>query len=68
MIIAIVGVPGVLLGGLLVQLPRFGRRGALALSTVLTGVFIMLTTTARTNDVLLGWNIVRTCLALATSF
>ncbi|EOO04198.1 putative membrane transporter protein [Phaeoacremonium minimum UCRPA7] len=36
LIIAVLGVPGALLGGFLVELPRFGRKGTLALSTVLT--------------------------------
>ncbi|EJU04230.1 sugar transporter [Dacryopinax primogenitus] len=40
----------------LLKLPKFGRRGALALSTVLTGVFLFASTTAKTQDALLGWN------------
>lgn len=48
--------PGSLLGGLFVELRVFGRKGALALSTVLTGVFIYASTTAKTSDALLGWN------------
>ncbi len=39
LIIAVLGIPGALFGGLLVELPRFGRKGALSLSTILTGVF-----------------------------
>lgn len=50
------GVPGALLGGVLVEIPRFGRKGALAVSTVLTGVFLYATTTAKTSNALLGWN------------
>ena len=55
-IIAVLGVPGALLGGALVEIPRFGRKGALALSTVLTGVFLFASTTAVTSNSLLGWN------------
>jgi hypothetical protein len=40
----------------LVEIPRFGRKGALAVSTILTGVFLYATTTAKTSNALLGWN------------
>ncbi len=50
------GIPGVILGGYLVELPRFGRKGALACSTILTGVFLYASTTATTSDALLGWD------------
>jgi hypothetical protein len=56
LIIAVLGVPGCLLGGLLVELPRFGRKGALSVSTILTGVFLFASTTALTSNALLGWN------------
>ncbi|KAF2738161.1 membrane transporter [Polyplosphaeria fusca] len=56
LIIAVLGVPGCLLGGLLVETPRIGRKGTLAFSTVLTGVFLFCSTTALTSDALLGWN------------
>jgi hypothetical protein len=56
LIIAVLGVPGALLGGLLVELPYMGRKGTLSLSTVLTGVFLYGSTTAVTSDGLLGWN------------
>ncbi|SPQ17931.1 dd240813-eb38-4042-aaf6-cc0899c88052 [Thermothielavioides terrestris] len=56
LIIAVLGVPGALLGGLLVELPRFGRKGTLALSTILTGVFLYASTTALNSQSLLGWN------------
>lgn len=55
LIIAVLGVPGALLGGVLVELPRFGRKGALAVSTVLTGVFLYCSTTAVSSSALLGW-------------
>lgn len=56
LIIAVMGIPGCLLGGLLVELPRFGRKGALSASTVLTGVFLLASTTASSSNALLGWN------------
>ncbi|KAI8937087.1 hypothetical protein NX059_006303 [Plenodomus lindquistii] len=56
LIIAVLGVPGCLLGGLLVETPRVGRKGTLAASTILTGVFLFGSTTALTSDSLLGWN------------
>jgi MFS family permease len=56
LIIAVLGVPGALLGGWLVELPRFGRKGTLAVSTVLTGVFLYASTTALSSGALLGWN------------
>jgi hypothetical protein len=56
LIIAVLGVPGCLVGGLLVETPYVGRKGTLALSTVLTGVFLLCSTTALTSDSLLGWN------------
>lgn len=55
-IIAVLGIPGCLLGGVLVELPRFGRRGALAVSTAMTGVFLFASTTATTSNALLGWD------------
>ncbi|KAF9458766.1 MFS general substrate transporter [Collybia nuda] len=55
-ILSVIGVPGALLAGYLVELPILGRRGTLAISTALTGVFILVSTTARTSDSLLGWN------------
>jgi len=56
LIIAVLGVPGALIGGALVEIPKFGRKGALASSTVLTGVFLYASTIAKTSNALLGWN------------
>lgn len=56
LIIAVLGIPGALIGGALVEVPRFGRKGTLAVSTALTGVFLFASTTALTSDALLGWN------------
>jgi hypothetical protein len=55
LIIAVLGVPGALAGGFLIELPNFGRRGTLAVSTALTGVFLYASTTAVTSAALLGW-------------
>ena len=55
-IIAVLGIPGALVGGALVEMPRFGRKGALSMSTALTGVFLFASTTALTSNALLGWN------------
>lgn len=56
LIIAVVGIPGCLLGGILVDLPRLGRKGTLAMSACSTGAFLFASTTASTSDALLGWN------------
>ncbi|KAI1908860.1 hypothetical protein LOZ61_001082 [Ophidiomyces ophidiicola] len=56
LIIAVLGVPGCLVGGVLVEVPRFGRKGALSVSTMLTGVFLFASTTATSSNSLLGWN------------
>ena len=55
LIIAVLGIPGAILGGVLVEIPKFGRRGTLAVSTALTGVFLYASTTAVTSGALLGW-------------
>jgi MFS family permease len=52
----VLGIPGCLLGGVLVETPRIGRKGTLAASTVLTGVFLFCSTTALNSAALLGWN------------
>ena len=56
LIIAVLGIPGALIGGFLVELPKFGRKGTLACSTALTGVFLFASTTAMNSNSLLGWN------------
>ncbi|KAI0647860.1 MFS general substrate transporter [Trametes meyenii] len=55
-ILSVIGVPGALLAGYMVELPYLGRKGTLAISTIITGVFLFASTTARTSDALLGWN------------
>lgn len=56
LIIAVLGVPGALIGGAMVEIKSFGRKGTLAVSTVLTGVFLYASTTALDSNTLLGWN------------
>lgn len=56
LIIASLGIPGALLGGYLVELPRLGRKGTLSIATILTGGFLYGSTTAVTSGALLGWN------------
>ncbi|OSC97469.1 MFS general substrate transporter [Trametes coccinea BRFM310] len=55
-ILSVIGVPGALLAGWMVEMPYLGRKGTLAISTIITGVFLFASTTARTSDALLGWN------------
>jgi MFS family permease len=57
-IIAVLGVPGAILGGVLTELKWFGRKGTLSLATILTGVFIYGSTTAKSSNTLLAWNCV----------
>ncbi|EPQ27410.1 uncharacterized protein PFL1_04948 [Pseudozyma flocculosa PF-1] len=57
-IISICGVPGSIIAAYLVELPRTGRRGAMALGTLLTGIFLFAFTTAKTNGAVLGFNCV----------
>ncbi|KJA13429.1 hypothetical protein HYPSUDRAFT_195756 [Hypholoma sublateritium FD-334 SS-4] len=55
-IISVIGIPGAIIGGYMVEVPALGRRGTLSLFTVLTGVFILSSTTARSSNSLLAWN------------
>jgi hypothetical protein len=56
LIISVLGIPGALVGGACVELPKFGRKGTLAVSTALTGTFLLASTTALNSNALLGWN------------
>jgi hypothetical protein len=56
LIVAVVGIPGALLGGYLVEVPRLGRKGTLSLATLTTGAFLYGSTSALTSASLLGWN------------
>lgn len=55
LIVAVVGVPGAILAGLLVEL-RTGRKGVLFVSLILTGVVLFGSTTAKTPNSNLAWN------------
>ncbi|KAJ1018265.1 hypothetical protein NDA18_006423 [Ustilago nuda] len=55
-IISICGVPGSIIAAWMVELPKSGRRGALGIGTVLTGVFLFLFTTASNQGAVLGFN------------
>jgi hypothetical protein len=54
--IAVLGVPGAMVGCLLVEIPRFGRKGALATLTALTGIFIYGNTAAKYSNTLPAWD------------
>lgn len=56
LIIAVLGVPGAIIGAVLTETKLLGRRGVLGLATGLTGVFLYASTTARSSNVLLAWN------------
>jgi MFS family permease len=56
LVVAAVGIPGALLGGYLVEVPRLGRKGTLCLATLFTGGFLYGSTSALTSGALLGWN------------
>ncbi|KAI5813176.1 MFS general substrate transporter [Pyronema omphalodes] len=56
LIIAVMNVPGSLIGGIAVEVPGLGRKGSMCAATTLTGVFLFLSTTSKTSNALLGWN------------
>ncbi|KAK7680855.1 MFS sugar transporter [Cerrena zonata] len=55
-ILSVIGVPGAFLAGWAVEQQYIGRKGTLAISAGLTGVFLFASTTARSSNALLGWN------------
>ncbi|KAI0078436.1 MFS general substrate transporter [Panus rudis PR-1116 ss-1] len=55
-ILSVIGVPGAFLAGWAVEQRYIGRKGTLAISAGLTGVFLFASTTARSSNALLGWN------------
>lgn len=55
-IIAVVGVPGVLLGAALIEIPSFGRKWAMVLSSALMGVSLFLYATITTPAASVGFN------------
>lgn len=56
LVVAATGIPGALVGGVLVEVPRLGRKGTLSASTVATGVMLFGSTTAASSAALLGWD------------
>lgn len=55
LIVAVVGLPGAIIAGILVEL-RIGRKGTLAGSLLMTGIVLFGSTTAKTSDSYLVWN------------
>ncbi|KAG8215449.1 MFS general substrate transporter [Butyriboletus roseoflavus] len=55
-ILSMIGVPAAFIAGWAVETPYIGRKGSLAISSGLTGVFLYASTTSRTSNQLLGWN------------
>lgn len=55
-VIAVVGVPGVLLGAALIEVPRFGRKWSMVLSSALMGVSLFLYATITTPAASVGFN------------
>lgn len=55
LIISVIGIPGAIIAGFLVEL-KIGRKGTLIASLVLTGVFLFCSTTATSRNAYLGWN------------
>lgn len=54
--IAACGIPGSFFAAAMAELPYMGRKGCMALFTVLTGIFLFLFTTAGNASAVLGWN------------
>lgn len=55
LIVAVMGIPGSIIAGLLVEL-RIGRKGTLFGSLLLTGIILFGSTTAKTSNSYLAWN------------
>ena len=55
-IIAVVGVPGVLLGAGLIEIPRFGRKWAMVVSSALMGTSLFLYATITSTAASVGFN------------
>lgn len=55
LIVAVLGVPGSIIAGVLVEL-RIGRKGTLFASLLLTGIVLFGSTTAKTSNSYLTWN------------
>lgn len=59
--ISICGVPGSIIAAWMVDFPRSGRRGAMAIGTLLTGVFVFAGTGAPTRAAFLAFNCLEAC-------
>lgn len=55
LIIAVMGIPGAIIGGICVE-TKLGRKGSLSLSMIITGVILFGSTTAKSSNSYLGWN------------
>lgn len=55
LIIAVMGIPGAIIGGICVE-SKLGRKGSLSLSMIITGVILFGSTTAKSSNSYLGWN------------
>ncbi|KAK0477598.1 major facilitator superfamily domain-containing protein [Armillaria novae-zelandiae] len=55
-ILSVIGISGVLVAGWTVEVSGIGRKGTLAISLGLTGVFLLASTTSHSSNALLGWN------------
>jgi len=58
-----ISIPAPFLGGYLVELPFLGRKRVLVIFIAVTGVFLLASTTAKTSNQLLGWNILYQSIA-----
>lgn len=56
--ISLGGVPGSFIAAWMVEFPRTGRRGAMAIGTLLTGIFVFAGTAAQSRGAFLAFNIV----------
>ncbi|KAL4791360.1 major facilitator superfamily domain-containing protein [Aspergillus venezuelensis] len=56
LIIAVASIPGSLVGSKMVDMALFGRKGTLTLATIMTGIFLLASTTATASSALLFWN------------
>lgn len=55
LIVSVLGVPGSIVGGLLVE-TKAGRKGVLSASIIITGIILFASTTAKTSNQYLGYN------------
>ncbi|UZJ56407.1 hypothetical protein CBS101457_005727 [Exobasidium rhododendri] len=60
--ISLAGIPGSIIAAFMVEIPRSGRRGAMAVGTMLTGVFVFAGTGATSRGAFLAFNCVEACV------